>query len=37
MSDDDCLARLAEVVTEHDPEYLGAMARLIARLAVTLE
>lgn len=37
MSDDECLARLAEVVREHDLEHLDEMARLIARLAVAIE
>jgi len=37
MSDDQCLARLAEVVEAHDLEHLDEMARLIARLAVTIE
>lgn len=37
MSDDQCLARLAEVVREPDLEHLDEMARLIARLAVTIE
>ncbi len=37
MSDDQCLARLAEVVQARDLEHLDEMARLIARLAVTIE
>ena len=37
MSDDECLARLAEVVREHNQEHLDEMARLIARLAVAIE
>jgi hypothetical protein len=37
MSDDECLARLAEIVREHDLEHLDEMAHLIARLAVTIE
>jgi hypothetical protein len=37
MSDDECLARLAEVVCEPDLEHLDEMAQLIARLAVTIE
>ena len=37
MSDDECLARLAEVVREPDLEHLDEMAQLIARLAVTIE
>ena len=37
MSDDECLARLAEIVREPDLEHLDEMAHLIARLAVTIE
>jgi hypothetical protein len=37
MSDDECLVRLAKVVEEHDSEHLDEVARLIARLAVTIE
>ena len=37
MSDDECLARLAEIVREPDLEHLEEMAHLIARLAVTIE
>jgi hypothetical protein len=37
MSDDECLARLAKAVREHDSEHLDELARLIARLAVTIE
>lgn len=37
MSDDECLARLARMVREHDPSQLEEVARLIARLAVTIE
>jgi hypothetical protein len=37
MSDDQCLARLVEVVREHDLQHLDEMACLIARLAVTIE
>ena len=37
MSDDECLARLAEVVREQDPEHLDELAQLMARLAVTVE
>lgn len=37
MSDDECLARLAKAVREHDSEHLDEVARLIARLAVTIE
>jgi hypothetical protein len=37
MSDDECLLRLAQAVEEHDTEHLDDVARLIARLAVTIE
>jgi len=37
MSDDECLVRLAHAVEEHDTEHLDEVARLIARLAVTIE
>jgi hypothetical protein len=37
MSDDECLVRLAQVVDEHDAGDLDEVARLIARLAVTIE
>jgi hypothetical protein len=37
MSDDECLSRLAEAVARHDSEHLEEVARLIARLAVTIE
>ena len=37
MSDDECLARLAEIVREPDLEHLDEMAHLLARLAVTIE
>ena len=37
MSDDECLARLARVVRDHDAERLDEVARLIARLAVPIE
>ena len=37
MSDDECLARLARVVRDHDAEQLDEVARLIARLAVPIE
>jgi len=37
MSDDECLMRLAKAVEEHDSEQLDEVARLIARLAVTIE
>jgi hypothetical protein len=37
MSDDECLIRLAQAVREHDSADLDEVARLIARLAVTIE
>jgi hypothetical protein len=37
MSDDECLQRLAEVVAEPDSGHLDEVARLIGRLAVTIE
>jgi hypothetical protein len=37
MSDDECLRRLAQAVAEHDSEHLDEVARLISRLAVTIE
>ena len=37
MSDEECLNRLARAVREHDPASLDEVARLIARLAVTIE
>jgi hypothetical protein len=37
MSDDDCLARLARAVDDHDAGQLDEVARLIARLAVPIE
>jgi hypothetical protein len=37
MSDEECLLRLAQAVEEHDNEHLDEVARLIARLAVTIE
>jgi hypothetical protein len=37
MSDDECLARLAEAVEDHDSSRLDEVARLIGRLAVTIE
>jgi hypothetical protein len=37
MSDDECLMRLAKAIEEHDSEDLDEVARLIARLAVTIE
>ena len=37
MSDDECLVRLTQVVEAHDSEHLDEVARLIGRLAVTIE
>jgi hypothetical protein len=37
MSDDECLARLARAVEDHDSVELEEVARLIGRLAVTIE
>jgi hypothetical protein len=37
LSDDECLARLAKAVEAHDFESLEEVARLIGRLAVTIE
>jgi hypothetical protein len=42
LTDDECLSRLAEAVAEHEARESGArhleeVARLIARLAVTIE
>jgi hypothetical protein len=37
MSDDECLVRLAQAVAEHDSDQLDEVARLIGRLAVTIE
>jgi hypothetical protein len=37
MSDDECLARLAQAVEDHDSVELDEVARLIGRLAVTIE
>ena len=37
MSDDECLVRLAQVVESHDSVELDEVARLIGRLAVTIE
>jgi len=34
---DECLERLARVVAEHDSSQLDEVARLIGRLAVTIE
>jgi hypothetical protein len=37
MSDDECLIRLARAVESHDSDHLDEVARLIGRLAVTIE
>jgi hypothetical protein len=37
MSDEECLARLAQAVREQDFDDLDELARLIGRLAVTIE
>jgi len=37
MSDDECLMRLAQAVRDLDSEHLDELARLIGRLAVTIE
>jgi hypothetical protein len=37
MSDDECLLRLAQAVEHHDSNELDEVARLIGRLAVTIE
>lgn len=37
MSDDECLIRLARAVKDQNSERLDEVARLIARLAVTIE
>jgi hypothetical protein len=37
LSDDECLARLARAVERPDSAQLGEVARLIGRLAVTIE
>jgi hypothetical protein len=37
MSDDECLVRLAQAVANHDSDQLDEVARLIGRLAVTIE
>ena len=37
MSDDECLARLARAVKDHDVSQLDEVARLIGRLAVPIE
>lgn len=37
ISDDECVRRLAKAVEAHDSEHLDEVARLIGRLAVTIE
>ena len=37
MSDDECLSQLARAVEHHDASRLEEVARLIGRLAVTIE
>jgi hypothetical protein len=37
LSDDECLSRLAKAVEDHDSDDLDEVARLIGRLAVTIE
>jgi hypothetical protein len=37
MSDDECLARLARALEDHDAGQLDEVARLIGRLAVAIE
>ena len=37
LSDEECLLRLSQAVTEHDPDRLDEVARLIGRLAVPIE
>jgi hypothetical protein len=37
ISDDECLARLKRAVEERDSGHLDEVARLIGRLAVTIE
>jgi hypothetical protein len=37
LSDDECLARLAQAVEVHDSAQLDEVARLIGRLVVTIE
>ena len=37
MSDEECLRRLARAIREHDTGHLDEVARLIGRLAVTIE
>jgi hypothetical protein len=37
LSDDECLERLARVIATHDQSRIEEVARLIGRLAVTIE
>jgi hypothetical protein len=37
MSDDECVMRLKRAIEQHDSADLDEVARLIARLAVTIE
>ena len=37
LSDEECLVRLARAIEAHDTEHLDEVARLIGRLAVTIE
>ena len=37
LSDDECLVRLARAIATPDSEHLDEVARLIGRLAVTIE
>jgi hypothetical protein len=37
MSDDECISQLARAVEHHDASRLEEVARLIGRLAVTIE
>jgi len=37
LSDDECLFRLARAIDDRDSAHLDELARLIARLAVTIE
>lgn len=37
LSDDECLLRLSRALAEHDSDDLDEVARLIGRLAVTIE
>jgi hypothetical protein len=37
LSDDECVARLARAIEDHDSSHLDEVAQLIGRLAVTIE